>query len=93
MTILDVFKGKIKVKLVFDPPNPRKTSTHVPMVFLCGFSRLYMIISGSDLEKQVKIMIFDFYGVLQVPQVDHPCKLTGSLTCTLNFIHVRQNIA
>jgi len=25
-----------------------------------GFSRLYMIISGSDIEKHVKIMIFDF---------------------------------
>ena len=60
MTNLDVFEGKIKAKLVFDPPNPRKTSAHVPMVSLRGFSRLYMIISGSDLEKQVKIMIFDF---------------------------------
>ena len=60
MTILDDFEEKIKAKLVFDPPNPRKTSAHVPGVSLRGFSRLYMIISGSDLEKQVKIMIFDF---------------------------------
>lgn len=71
LTILDVFKGNIAAKLVYDLPNPRKISAHAFMVSLRCFSLLNMIIFDSNFEKHVKIMIFipvfDFYIYSKYP--------------------------
>ena len=60
LVIFDHFEGKICEKFVFDPTNLHNSMEQVRGRSPGGFEQLYNIFGGSDIDFQVKIVIFDF---------------------------------
>ena len=61
MVIFDHFEGKIWEKPIFDPTNLHNSMEQVRGRSPDGFEQLYNIFGGSDIDFQVKIVIFDFW--------------------------------
>ena len=68
LTILDDFEEKIKAKLVFDPPNPRKTSTHVPRYPCVVFHDYIWLFPALTSKNMSKSWFLTSKGIFWVPQ-------------------------